>query len=52
MFEFFKDVKDSVKEIDKLTSKNKFMSNPFSTVVNQTYVWEEKNLLFNQLHKK
>lgn len=52
MFEFFKEVNESIKKIDKLTSKNSFMSNPFNKVVNQTFVWTEKPMIFERLLKK
>ncbi len=52
MFEFLNEVKDSIKEIDELTAKNKFMSNPFNKVVNQTFVWTEKPSVFEKMLKK
>lgn len=42
MFEIFNEIKNSVKEFDKISSENKFMSNPFNKVLNQTFVWTEK----------
>ena len=42
MFEIFNEIKNSVRDFDRLTSENKFMSNPFNRVLNQTFVWTEK----------
>lgn len=52
MFEFIKEVSTCVKEIDKITKKNKFATNPFSKIVNQTYVWAEKDSCFKSIIKK
>lgn len=52
MFEFLKDVSDCVKEVDKITKNNKFTTNPFSKIVNQTYVWTEKDSCFKTFLKK
>lgn len=43
MFQFFNELQNSVKDFDRLTSENKFMSNPFNKVLNQTFVWTEKS---------
>lgn len=51
MFEFIKEIKNSVNRIDKMTSENKFMTNPFNKVVNQTFVWTEKPELFRNILK-
>ena len=50
MFKFFNEIKNSVKELDEITSTNKFMSNPFNKVVNHTFVWTEKPLIFNKVN--
>ena len=52
MFDFLNKIKNSVKEYDEYTSKNCFMSNPFTKVVNQTFVWTEKPSVFEKLFKK
>ncbi len=46
MFEIFSEIKNSVSQFDRLTAENKFMSNPFNRVVNQTFVWTEKTTVF------
>lgn len=46
MFEIFNEIKNSVREFDRISSENKFMSNPFNKVVNQTFVWTEKAHVF------
>jgi len=51
MFEFIKDVSICVKKLDKMTNNNRFATNPFSKIVNQTYVWTEKESLFNSFLK-
>ncbi len=43
MFEIFNEIKNSVEEFDRISSENKFMSNPFNRVINQTFVWTEKH---------
>ena len=51
MFKIFKEVKDSIKTIEDITSENRLMTNPFSKVVNQTFVWTEKPELFKKILK-
>lgn len=48
MFQFFSELQNSVKNFDRLTSENKFMSNPFNKVLNQTFVWTEKSPVLKQ----
>ena len=52
MFKIFKEVKDSIKTIEDITSENRLMTNPFSKVVNQTFVWTEKPELFKKILKQ
>lgn len=52
MLKFFKELNKSIKIADKITAENKFMSNPFNKVVNQTFVWTEKPLLLKNIFKK
>lgn len=52
MFELFKEIKKGVNKFDKYTAKNKFMTNPFNTVVNQTFVWAEKPSVFDKIEKR
>lgn len=51
MFKIFKEVKDSIKTIEDITSENRLMTNPFSKVANQTFVWTEKPELFKKILK-
>ena len=52
MLNFIKDVSTCIKQIDKMTKINRFATNPFGKIVNQTYVWTEKNSCFNSILKK
>ncbi|MDO5304593.1 MAG: hypothetical protein Q4E87_03340 [bacterium] len=52
MFELFSEIKNSVRDFDKLTSENKFMSNPFNKVLNQTFVWAEKSPVLKRPEEK
>lgn len=51
MINFLKDVLTCVKEIDSATNKNRFVTNPFTKIVNQTYVWTEKDLCLKSVRK-
>jgi len=52
MFEFIKDIRVCIDKIDKIADNKRFATNPFSKIVNQTYVWTEKNSCFNSILKK
>ena len=52
MFELFKEIKKGVNKFDEFTANNKFMSNPFNEIVNQTFVWTEKPSVFERIVKK
>lgn len=52
MFKFLNNVRKSVDKFDSLTSKNRFMSNPFNEIINQTFVWIEKPSVFERKIKK
>lgn len=52
MFEIFSEIKNSVSAFDRLTAENKFMSNPFNKVVNQTFVWTEKTPVLKRPQNK
>ena len=51
MFEFIKDVSTCIKKIDKIANHDRFVTNPFSEIVNQTYVWTEKDSCFKTILK-
>ena len=51
MINLFKDVLTCVNEIDSITKKNRFVTNPFTKIVNQTYVWTEKDLCLKSVRE-
>lgn len=52
MLKFFNEINDSIKQVDELTKENQFVTNPFSKVLNHTYVWAEKELMFERILNK
>lgn len=52
MFEFIKDLSTCIEKIDKMANNNRFATNPFSKIVNQTYVWTEKDTCFNTMIRR
>lgn len=49
MFEFLEKIKKSISTLDKLTTKEKYVSNPFKVSSNRTIVWTEKKQMFDKM---